>query len=186
MNKGNYLLIIPALILLTSACKNMENYREPKERITYITRIQTEEIGKELEELMKQPGVSKEEIKNSLEYLEAECDIIQTFDNVVFEINRYEIKDSYKEEIRKQADKLMGKKGKLFIVGYTDDTGSDKINNPLSLNRAKTIEKIYREKLGSDIEYYTIGVGRLYPEFDNTSEQEKIHNRRVRVFFIEM
>jgi outer membrane protein OmpA-like peptidoglycan-associated protein len=73
----------------------------------------------------------------------------------------------------------------LRIVGHTDDTGSDAINNPLSLERAGSARNYLEDRgvAGSRIE--TVGRGSREPVADNNSEAGRAKNRRIEVFVAE-
>ena len=67
------------------------------------------------------------------------------------------------------------------IEGHTDNTGSDKINQPLSENRAKAI-KAEIVKKGIDAgRMETIGYGASKPVADNSTSAGRTQNRRVTI-----
>ena len=71
------------------------------------------------------------------------------------------------------------------IVGHTDNTGSDAINNPLSVDRANSVRDYLagRGILASRIE--TSGRGSHEPIADNASDAGRAKNRRVEIFLRE-
>jgi outer membrane protein OmpA-like peptidoglycan-associated protein len=71
------------------------------------------------------------------------------------------------------------------VVGHTDSTGSDAINNPLSLERAKAVERYLEDRgvAGSRIE--VAGRGEHEPIADNSTEAGRAKNRRVEIFLRE-
>ena len=71
----------------------------------------------------------------------------------------------------------------VAIYGHTDSTGSDAINNPLSLNRANAVSS-YLKSLGvSASQIKTVeGKGSTQPVADNSTAAGRSQNRRVEVY----
>ena len=68
------------------------------------------------------------------------------------------------------------------IIGYTDDTGNDSINNPLSVNRAAST-RAYLVSQGIASNRISIdGRGASEPVAANTSPENRAKNRRVEIF----
>ena len=74
---------------------------------------------------------------------------------------------------------------RVRIVGHTDNTGSDAVNNPLSVDRAQSVRDYLagRGVAGSRVE--TSGRGEHEPIADNASEAGRAKNRRVEIFLRE-
>jgi outer membrane protein OmpA-like peptidoglycan-associated protein len=74
---------------------------------------------------------------------------------------------------------------RLNIIGHTDNTGSDAVNNPLSLERARSVRDylVDRGVAGSRIE--VAGRGEREPVADNSSETGRARNRRVEIYLRE-
>jgi outer membrane protein OmpA-like peptidoglycan-associated protein len=73
----------------------------------------------------------------------------------------------------------------VSIVGHTDSTGSDAINNPLSVNRAASTRD-YLTAHGVAAGRINInGMGSQQPIADNNSEAGRAKNRRVEIFVAE-
>ena len=71
------------------------------------------------------------------------------------------------------------------IVGHTDSTGTDAINDPLSLARARTVRD-YLEDRGVPASRLMIeGRGSRQPVADNGSDAGRAKNRRVEIFLRE-
>ena len=69
----------------------------------------------------------------------------------------------------------------VTLDGYTDNTGSDKINNPLSEKRAESA-KAYLVSKGIDAgRITTAGHGSANPVADNKTTAGKARNRRIEV-----
>ncbi len=68
---------------------------------------------------------------------------------------------------------------KLYVDGYTDNTGSDKINKPLSLKRAASVKAfLFSKKIAAE-RLLTQGHGSESPIADNKTAKGKTANRRV-------
>ncbi len=73
----------------------------------------------------------------------------------------------------------------IRIVGYTDSTGSDAINNPLSVNRAASARD-YLASRGVDAQRSQIdGRGSREPIADNATAAGRAKNRRIEIFLAE-
>ncbi len=70
----------------------------------------------------------------------------------------------------------------VSIIGHTDDTGNDKINNPLSVNRAASTRD-YLVNRGIHISRISIdGHGSRDPIVANDTPEHRAMNRRVEIF----
>jgi outer membrane protein OmpA-like peptidoglycan-associated protein len=71
------------------------------------------------------------------------------------------------------------------VIGHTDNTGSDAINDPLSVQRANAVRRYLEDRgvPGSRIE--TAGRGEHEPVADNSSDAGRARNRRVEIFLRE-
>jgi len=73
----------------------------------------------------------------------------------------------------------------IRIVGHTDTTGSDGINNPLSVNRAASARN-YLTQRGVDGRRIQIdGRGSYEPVADNSSDAGRARNRRIEIYLAE-
>ncbi len=71
------------------------------------------------------------------------------------------------------------------IIGHTDNTGSDAINNPLSINRAQSARD-YLVSRGVAAQRISIdGRGSREPIADNSTEAGRARNRRIDIFLAE-
>ena len=69
----------------------------------------------------------------------------------------------------------------VTVIGYTDDTGNDSINNPLSVNRAAST-RAYLVSQGIASNRISIdGRGSSEPVVPNTSPENRAKNRRVEI-----
>jgi outer membrane protein OmpA-like peptidoglycan-associated protein len=73
----------------------------------------------------------------------------------------------------------------LNIVGHTDNTGSDAINNPLSLERAESVRNYLVDRGVPASHIQVAGRGEREPVADNGTEAGRARNRRVEIFLRE-
>jgi outer membrane protein OmpA-like peptidoglycan-associated protein len=71
------------------------------------------------------------------------------------------------------------------VVGHTDSTGSDAINDPLSQQRAETVRSFLSDRGVAAGRISTAGRGSREPVADNGSETGRSKNRRVEIFLRE-
>lgn len=71
------------------------------------------------------------------------------------------------------------------IVGHTDSTGSDAINDPLSLERARTVSNYLQDRGVPAARLEIAGRGSREPVADNTTPEGRAKNRRVELFLRE-
>jgi outer membrane protein OmpA-like peptidoglycan-associated protein len=74
---------------------------------------------------------------------------------------------------------------RVRIVGHTDNTGSDAINNPLSEERAVSVRNYLQDRGISGSRIETAGRGDHEPIADNNTEAGRAKNRRVEIFLRE-
>ena len=75
-------------------------------------------------------------------------------------------------------------KTKLQIVGYTDSTGNDKINIPLSQRRALAVANYLALRGVAAERLNAYGAGAQNPIASNATEEGKAQNRRVEIMLI--
>lgn len=74
---------------------------------------------------------------------------------------------------------------RISIIGHTDSTGSDAINNPLSIERAQSVRDYLSVRGVSSGRIDTYGRGSREPVADNHSEAGRAQNRRVEILIRE-
>jgi outer membrane protein OmpA-like peptidoglycan-associated protein len=103
--------------------------------------------------------------------------------DILFEVNRFEIKSEYSKIIENLSDHCkQNPEKKLTIIGYTDNSGSETINYKLSFNRALSIKKELIN-FGVKNQIDTKGLGSENPITPNKTENDKKRNRRIEVYF---
>jgi outer membrane protein OmpA-like peptidoglycan-associated protein len=122
-------------------------------------------------------------------------DVVQTADNqlklnipsdVSFDSGRAEIRPGLRPVLDAFAQGLSNQPNMdVRVVGHTDSTGSDAINNPLSVNRAAAVRD-YLASRGVDSRRVQIdGRGSREPVADNRTDAGRAANRRVEIFLAE-
>jgi len=72
----------------------------------------------------------------------------------------------------------------IQIIGHTDSTGSDAINNPLSEKRAQAVYNYLLQSGVGGVRMSSVGMGSTQPVADNASVAGRAQNRRVEVFIL--
>jgi len=139
----------------------------------------------QLESREEQLKRQQEEIRKLQEDLQAkptERGTLVTFGDVLFDLNRAQLKPSGLRGIQKLAEFLQeNPERQVMVEGYTDSTGSNEYNQQLSERRA---ESVRREliRMGVDAQRITArGYGEEYPVASNDTPASRAMNRRVEV-----
>lgn len=74
---------------------------------------------------------------------------------------------------------------RIRVIGHTDSTGSDAINNPLSVDRAQSVRDYLAGRGVSPTRIETAGRGSREPVADNGTDAGRAQNRRVEIFLRE-
>ena len=101
-----------------------------------------------------------------------------------FDFNRAEIKEQYYAILDEVAMVLTEKVPGAIIVlgGHTDNTGTEKYNDALSLRRAKAVESYLADKGGISPDRIIVkGYGESTPIATNETEEGRAKNRRVEI-----
>lgn len=121
--------------------------------------------------------------------------VTQTSDNrlkldipsdVSFDVGRSAIKPNFDPILNQFASTLMQHpETTLSIVGHTDSTGTDAINNPLSMDRANAARDYLVGRGVARTRIATDGRGSREPVSDNGTAQGRDKNRRIEIFVAE-
>ncbi len=100
--------------------------------------------------------------------------------NIFFDTNKFDIKDESKPELQKLVDFLTLNKGvHIEVSGHTDNVGSDKLNQVLSENRARSV---YQYLIANGIQADRLsfkGYGETQPVAANDTDDGRSRNRRT-------
>ena len=108
-----------------------------------------------------------------------------SFDSgILFATNKADLNAAAKNSLKQFADVLKSNSDcDIAIIGHTDSTGSDAVNNPLSVSRAKAVDAYLKSCGVSASQIKRIeGQGSTNPVADNSTEAGRKQNRRVEVY----
>ena len=119
-------------------------------------------------------------------------EVTQTQDNrlklnipsdVSFDTGRSDIKGNFAPVLDRFAASLRANQSTdVRIVGHTDNTGSDAINNPLSMDRAASTRNYLTSRGISGSRIQVEGRGSYEPIASNNTSDGRSRNRRVEIF----
>ncbi|HUX30317.1 MAG TPA: OmpA family protein [Thiobacillus sp.] len=106
--------------------------------------------------------------------------------DVSFDTNRYEIKSNLRPILDRFATTLnQNPVTMVTIIGHTDSTGTDAINNPLAVNRAASTRDYLVARGVATNRIAIDGRGSREPIADNNTVEGRAKNRRVEIFVAE-
>jgi outer membrane protein OmpA-like peptidoglycan-associated protein len=110
------------------------------------------------------------------------------FGNIEFGTGSAEVKGIYKLDIIEPAlDSLWDNANyTLVLTGHTDNEGDAAFNMKLSQDRADVVKALFIKKGLDESRIRTVAYGETVPLRENTSEEGKLHNRRVEVHVIKI
>lgn len=121
--------------------------------------------------------------------------VTQTADNrlkiaipsdVSFDVGRADIKPNFRTVLDTFATSLVNNpRSNVTIIGHTDSSGSDAVNNPLSLNRAASVRDYLSTRGVASSRVAIEGHGSREPLVANDTAANRAKNRRVEIFVAE-
>ena len=100
--------------------------------------------------------------------------------NILFETGKATLKSESMAEIQKVADYMKkNPRARFEVQGHTDNQGSDKVNDPLSQQRAEAVVKALADLGVDDFNLKAVGKGSHEPVADNKTDAGRAKNRRV-------
>ena len=134
---------------------------------------------KQMEEATAGTGVAVTKTPDNRLKLEIPSDIS-------FDSGRADIKANLRSVLDTFASSLVkNPAATISIIGHTDSTGSDAINNPLSFNRAVSARDYLTARGVASSRFSVDGRGSREPIASNSSAADKAKNRRVEIFVAE-
>lgn len=122
--------------------------------------------------------------------------VTQTSDNrlkldipsdVSFDVGRSDIKSNFSPILNQFGGTLQQHpETNISITGHTDSTGSDSINNPLSVDRANAARDFLVARGVARNRIITDGRGSREPVADNGTSQGRDKNRRIEIYVAEL
>ena len=102
--------------------------------------------------------------------------------NITFDTNKSAIKPNFYSTLNKVAQVLAeDNKSAILVTGYTDNTGNDSINIPLSQARAQAVASYIASQGVSTTRINAQGQGAANPIADNSTAAGREQNRRVEI-----
>jgi outer membrane protein OmpA-like peptidoglycan-associated protein len=143
---------------------------------TYVWTNKMEEQKRAMEQSTQGTGVQVSQTADNRLKLDVPSD-------VSFSVGRADIQPNLRPILDRFATTLRDNPGTtVTIVGHTDSSGSDAINNPLSVNRAASVRD-YLVARGVVANRIAIdGRGSREPVADNSTAEGRAKNRRVEVY----
>ena len=100
--------------------------------------------------------------------------------NILFETGKATLKSESMTEIERVAAYMKkNPRARFEVQGHTDNQGSDKVNDPLSQQRAEAVVKALADLGVDDFNLKAVGKGSHEPVADNKTEAGRAKNRRV-------
>lgn len=145
----------------------------------YIWSKQMQEKKAAMEQATAGTGVAVSQTADNQLKLNIPSDISFDTGSAEIKANLRPILDQFAQGLNSQPNT------EIRIIGHTDSTGSDAINNPLSVNRAASTRD-YLVARGVDGRRIQIdGRGSHEPIADNGTEAGRARNRRIEIFLAE-
>lgn len=143
---------------------------------TYIWSQHMEKQKQEMQAATQGTGVTVTQTADNQLKLDIPSDIS-------FATNRSDIQPNFRPILDRFAEGLRNNPNtEVRIVGHTDSTGSDAINNPLSLDRAESTRNYLTSRGVSGARIHVEGRGSREPIASNDSVDGRARNRRVEIY----
>jgi outer membrane protein OmpA-like peptidoglycan-associated protein len=109
-----------------------------------------------------------------------------TFDaGILFETNSSTLSAQSQDALNKFSQSLQNNpETNVAISGHTDNTGSDKVNDPLSEKRAESVFNFLVSRGVARRRMTTVGNGSKQPVASNATEEGRAKNRRVEIVIV--
>ena len=143
---------------------------------TYIWSQNMERQKREMEQATQGTGIAVTQTQDNQLKLDIPSDIS-------FAVGRSDIQSNFAPVLDRFAEGLRNNPNTdVRIIGHTDNTGSDAVNNPLSLDRAASTRN-YRTGRGVDGRRIAIeGMGERQPIATTDTADGRSRNRRVEIY----
>ncbi|MGL6115062.1 MAG: OmpA family protein [Cetobacterium sp.] len=101
-----------------------------------------------------------------------------------YKVNQLEAENLDMNKIDFLVANVENRQGTIYVDGYTDNRGSKKVNDKLSLERAEKVAKVIEGKLTTEnVAVKAEGKGATNFLNNNATKEERALNRRVEVYF---
>ena len=143
---------------------------------TYMWSQNMEKQKREMEQATQGTGIGVTQTADNQLKLDIPSDIS-------FDSGRSEVKGDFSRVLDRFASSLRDNPNTdVRIVGHTDNTGSDAINNPLSVDRATSTRNYLTARGVSNARIRVEGQGSYQPIASNSTPDGRARNRRVEIF----
>ncbi len=143
---------------------------------TYIWSQHMEKQKQEMQAATQGTGVTVTQTADNQLKLDIPSDIS-------FATNRSDIQPSFRPILDRFAEGLRNNpNAEVRIIGHTDSTGNDAINDPLSLDRATSTRNYLTARGVSGARIHVDGRGSREPIASNDTAEGRARNRRVEIF----
>jgi outer membrane protein OmpA-like peptidoglycan-associated protein len=104
-------------------------------------------------------------------------------DRTTFDVNEHELKPEFEPLVERQAEILTTAFEGLdvYVCGHTDASGTDEINNLLSVRRAESVAEALVARGVTEDRMTVQGFGKDYPLADNETDAGRALNRRTEI-----
>lgn len=120
------------------------------------------------------------EDEHPIDFLSEEATVV--LEHLFFRSNSSELMSSSEQELLRVYQYLIkNPKIRIEVMGFTDNTGSDEVNQVLSSERAKSVVQSLLKMGISDARLMYKGYGNANPLADNKNQEGRMKNRRVEI-----
>jgi len=153
---------------------------------TIALRAAEDELGKasaqRAEARLEARDAQIRKLQEDMQAKQTERGTLVTFGDVLFDLDKAELKPAGMRGIQKLAEFLNeNPERKVVVEGYTDSTGSDSYNQQLSERRAQSVRRALTHAGVDPQRIQAVGYGEQYPVASNDSPSSRAMNRRVEV-----
>jgi outer membrane protein OmpA-like peptidoglycan-associated protein len=108
--------------------------------------------------------------------------LVVNMGDVLFDVGKYDLRPEAREKLAKLSGIVLAHSGlRLDVEGYTDNTGSDELNQALSERRAETVRRYLVEQGLAEGNVTAKGLGKAMPVAENDTAAGRQKNRRVEI-----
>ena len=114
---------------------------------------------------------------------EARGMVITLSGSVLFASGKFALLNTAMTKLDQVAEALKAQDAdkRMVVEGHTDSQGSDKVNQPLSLNRGNAVRDYLVSRGVASEKITAVGLGSTRPIVDNKSAENRANNRRVEI-----
>lgn len=153
-----------------------------RERLAAIAAREEAELARREAQLAQQQLDHMQTMITELKAEQTERGLVVTVDDVLFEVDRAELKPGARRQLAQLAEALKSYPDtEVSIEGHTDSTGTSAYNQDLSERRAAAVREFLLAQGVSRARVDTLGLGEHQPVASNATSAGRQQNRRVEV-----